>query len=446
LIKKGFVVVYVMKLKEFYNKNKLEEGNKVDFSFEDSNITGTIIPSLNENLMIKMNTGYNAGFDITKIKEIKSTGKAKGVAKATAKKFTKDPKLPTISLLHTGGTIASRVDYKTGGVIAGFEAQDLASMFPEIFELANIEPKLVSNMMSEDMTEENYKQLADAVAKEIKKGVKGIIIGHGTDTLGYSAALLSFMFENCPIPVLIVGAQRSSDRGSSDARINFICAAEFITKTSYKGVATCLHASTNDESCAIINGTRSRKMHTSRRDAFKAINDTPVALVNYKTKEIKWIKNKTEMENANGKFALKDKFEPKTGLVKMHPGINEKIIEFYTKEKYKGLIIEATGLGHTPIGKNEIFIKKIKSLVDSGCIVGITSQCINGRTNNTVYTNLRKVAETGAIYCEDMTSETALMKLSWLLGNYSKKEASELLSKNLRGEISEFSNAETYEE
>jgi glutamyl-tRNA(Gln) amidotransferase subunit D len=207
-----------------------------------------------------------------------------------------------------------------------------------------------------------------------------------------------------------------------------------------------MHNSSNDDNCAIINATKVRKMHTSRRDAFKAINDTPVALVDYKTKEIKWIKEKSEMEKVNGTFKLLNNFEEKVGLLKIHPLISEKEIDFYRKEKYEGLIIEATGLGHTPIRENDSFIKTLKKLIDSECIVGVTSQCLNGRVSSTVYTNLRKVASTGAIYCEDMLPETALMKLSWLLGNYSKTEAKELLNKNLRGEIAPFTRTDTYTE
>jgi glutamyl-tRNA(Gln) amidotransferase subunit D len=186
-------------------------------------------------------------------------------------------------------------------------------------------------------------------------------------------------------------------------------------------------------------------MHTSRRDAFKAINDSPIALVEYKTKNIKWLKDEKAFSDSHREFRLRNKFEEKVGLLKTYPGISEKVLDFYKNEKYKGLIIEGTGLGHTPIGRNEAFVKKIKELIDSGCVVGITSQCINGRVNPTVYSNLRKVSETGAVYCEDMLAETALMKLAWLLGNYGKDEAEKLLGKNLRGEISEYSKIDIYE-
>ncbi len=435
-----------MKLKEFYKKNSLKEGNLIEFDFDGNKVQGTIIPSNSEEeiMMIKLASGYNAGFSTLKIKEIKSLGEAKEVGKAKTIQIKKNLSLPTISILHTGGTIASRVNYSLGGVTASFNLEDLITIFPELPTIANIESVFVANIMSEDMQISHFKKISQTVQEQIKKGVKGVIIGHGTDMLGYSAAALAFELENCPIPVLIVGSQRSSDRGSSDAAMNLICASTFISKTNYKGVAVCMHNSSNDDTCAIINATKVRKMHTSRRDAFKAINDTPIALVDYKTKEIKWIKEKSEMEKQKGEFKLLNNFEEKVGLLKMHPLISEKEIDFYKKEKYKGLIIEGTGLGHTPIRENDSFIKAIKELVESGCIVGITSQCLNGRVSSTVYTNLRKVASTGAIYCEDMLPETTLMKLSWLLGNYTKKEASELLTKNLRGEITPFTRTDTY--
>jgi len=437
-----------MKLKEFYKKNSLKEGNLIEFDFEGNKITGTIIPSNNDEeiIMIKLSSGYNAGFLTSKIKNVTSKGEAKQIGKAKTIQVKNNPSLPTIAILHTGGTIASRVNYAIGGVIASFNLEDLITLFPELPQIANIESVFVANMMSEDLQKEHFQKISKAVNEQIKKGVKGIIIGHGTDMLGYSASTLAFELENCPIPVLIVGSQRSSDRGSSDAAMNLICASLFITKTNYKGVAVCMHNSTNDNFCSILNATKVRKMHTSRRDAFKAINDTPIALVDYGTKEIKWIKEKSEMEKFRGTFKLLNNFEEKVGLIKMHPFITEKEIDFYRKEKYKGLIVEATGLGHTPIRENDSFVKTIKELIDSGCIVGITSQCLNGRVSSTVYTNLRKVASTGAIYCEDMLPETALMKLSWLLGNYTKKEAKEMLAQNLRGEITPFTRTDTYTE
>ncbi len=433
-----------MAVKEFYSKNKIKEGTLIEFEYNKEKISGTVIPTNDNLLNVKLASGYNAGFETDKIKAVKVLGEAKSVGKPKTVEIKKNPSLPTIAVLHTGGTIASRVNYSTGGVIASFNLEDLITLFPELTTIANIESVFVANIMSEDMSAKDYQAISSAVAGQIKKGVKGVIIGHGTDMLGYSAAALTFELENCPIPVLIVGAQRSSDRGSSDAAMNLISAATFITKTNYKGVAVCMHHKSDDDTCAIMPGAKVRKMHTSRRDAFKTINDTPIALVDYKTKEIKWMKDRKELEKSKGEFKLLNKFEEKVGLIKMHPFVTEKELEFYAKEKYRGVIIEGTGLGHTPIRENDSFVKKIKALVDAGCVVGVTSQCINGRVHPFVYTNLRKVNATGAIYCEDMIPETALIKLSWLLGDYPPAKAKELLAKNLRGEISEFTRTDTY--
>ncbi|MDD4250921.1 MAG: Glu-tRNA(Gln) amidotransferase subunit GatD [Candidatus ainarchaeum sp.] len=432
-----------MELLEFLKKNKLNEGCEIEFEFKEELIRGTIIPTNTQNLTIKLDSGYNAGFEINKIKNIKKIKENNDIKQTNKIIIKTNPALPTISLLHTGGTIASRVDYKTGGVYASFKAEDMAAMFPELLKIANFNPTLVSNIMSEDMTLQDYSKIAQAVEKEIQNNSKGIIIGHGTDTLGYSAAFLSFALTNCPIPVIIVGSQRSSDRGSSDAAMNLICASEFIVKSDFKGVAICMHDSTNDDYCAILPATKTRKLHTSRRDAFKPVNDLPIAIVDYKKREVQLIKKENKFLE-NNTFKLKEKYDEKVGLLKIYPGISEKILEYYINEKYNGLIIEGTGLGHTPTGKNEIFIKKIEKLIQSGCVVAMTSQCINGRTNPNVYSTLRKLSKIGVIYCEDMLSETALIKLSWLLGNYKKEEAKKLLNQNIVGEISSFSRVDTF--
>lgn len=437
-----------MNAKEFLKKNSLKESDIVEIAKGNTVFTGTLVPSKDpEFIALKLNSGYNTAIKLDKSVKAKRIGKGKNVKKAAAEKLKKNPKLPTISILHTGGTIASRVNYETGGVIAAFKAEDLLTMFPELREIANFESTLVSNMMSEDMDFAYYTKLVAAIGKEIKKGVRGIIIGHGTDVIGYTAAALSFALENCPIPVLIVGAQRSSDRGSSDAAMNLICAAKFIAETDFAGVAVCMHHSNSDDVCAILPGCKTRKMHTSRRDAFKAINDTPVALVDYKTNGIKFLK-KDYMRRDSGKFRLIPKFVDKIGLLKSHPAMKLEEVEFFRKNKYKGLVIEGTGIGHTAITikKQDDHQKAIKKLIDSGCIVCMTSQCLFGRVHPTIYTNTRKLSEIGVIYCEDMLPETAFVKLAWLLGNFKKEEVRKLMPKNLRGEINKRTEIQEPEE
>jgi len=408
-------------------------GDKVKITTKDDTYEGILMPEADNSVFVKLDSGYNVGIDKKKVKKIEVTGKMK-TAKETKQKIKPKKGLKKIVILHTGGTIASKVDYTSGGVTAKFSAEDLVEMVPSITEYGNIETELVANMMSEDMMFSDHQKIAKAIKKHAEKGADGIIIGHGTDTLGYTAASLSFMFEEINIPVLVVGSQRSSDRGSSDAAMNLVCAAKFIAETDYCGVAVCLHHDSSDDYCAIVPGTKARKMHTSRRDAFKAINSEPIAIVAYKGK----VKFNGKHACKAKKIVLKDKFDESVALLKTTPNMDPKLFEFYCKN-YKGIVIEGTGLGHAPtnLGKNNLAnYETLKKYIAKGGLVAITSQCIFGRVNPNVYTNLRRLADIGCIFCEDMFAETAYIKLSWLLGNYPKK-AKELLSQNIRGEITE---------
>jgi len=285
--------------------------------------------------------------------------------------------------------------------------------------------------------------MAEAIKKHAKKKIAGIIIGHGTDTLGYTAAALSFMFEKINIPVLLVGSQRSSDRGSTDATQNLICAAEFIIKTKFVGVAVCMHNSASDDVCAILPATKTRKMHTSRRDAFKAINDSPIALVDYNKRTVKFLNENYSKKTKDNELILKEKLSEKVGLLKVHPNIDPKLFKFFT-ENYKAFVIEGTGLGHAPtnMGVNLKNFELLKNFIKNGGIVAMTSQCLYGAVHPYVYTNLRKLSEIGCLFCEDMLPETAFIKLSWLMGNYPEDKVKELMVKNLRGEIN---TTRTYE-
>ena len=250
-------------------------GDKVKVVTAKETVEGILMPTESkESVFVKLDNGYNIGIESKKIKKIELIEKFKETEKKTTN-IKVDKKLPTISILHTGGTIASKVDYRTGGVIARFDPEELLAMFPELRSIANIRSRLISNMFSEDMRFAHYKIMAKAIQEEIDKGCDGIILTHGTDTMGYSAAALSFILEGLPVPVILVGSQRSSDRGSSDSAVNLICAAEFIAKTDFSGVAICMHESMDNDTCLILPATKTRKMHTSRRDAFKAINESP---------------------------------------------------------------------------------------------------------------------------------------------------------------------------
>ncbi len=412
----------------------MKPGDTIKVRTKENEFTGILMPNEEtDSVIVKLDNGYNIGISPKSIvkKELLKNKPASDTKKETPLK--KDPKKKTITVLHTGGTIASKVDYETGGVTAHFTASDLIQLVPEIKDIANIETDLVANMMSEDMNFSDYQKIAKAIQRHAKAGTDGIIIGHGTDTLTYTAAALAFMFEEIDIPVILVGSQRSSDRGSSDAAMNLICAAQFISGIDTSGVYICMHENTDDDSCVILPATKTRKMHTSRRDAFKPVNCGPVARIDY-------IDRKLELFNdiyKGNKLTIKPELSDKVGLIKTHTNMSTSLFEFATKN-YKAIVIEGTGLGHAPTSIGKENLKKyeiLKSFIKKGGIVAITSQCIYGRVHPTVYSNLRRLSNIGCIFCEDMLPETAYIKLSWLLGNYSTKETKELLPKNLRGEI-----------
>ncbi|MBU0963194.1 MAG: Glu-tRNA(Gln) amidotransferase subunit GatD [Nanoarchaeota archaeon] len=404
----------------------MKEGDIIEVITNSETIKGTMMPS-SDKLVLKLDNGYNIGIDRKKIKKINLLKKLEKKEKSVSK--IKDNKnLKNILILHTGGTLASRVDYKTGGVSAKFEPEELIDMFPELKDIVNIKSKLLFNIFSENMDFSHYKKIAHEIYNNANK-VDGIILTHGTDTLHYTASALAFMLEDLHIPVILVGAQRSSDRGSSDAFLNLLCASKFIAQTDFAGVAICMHNSSSDDLCSILPACKTRKMHTSRRDAFKAVNANVIAKINRNGE----ISELTKLHEKQGKLKLKDKFEEKVGILKFYPNINKKQIDSF--KGYKGLILEGTGLGHITTDKN--IMNSLKSLIKSGTIVIMTSQCIFGSVNLNVYSTGRELLKLGVISGDDMITETAYIKLAWLLGNYKKNEVKELITKNLRNEISE---------
>jgi len=394
--------------------------------------------------ILKLDNGYNIGIENKRIEKIEVVEKHQK-KKEERHKIEHKEGLPNISILHTGGTIASKVDYRSGGVVAAFSPEDIVSMFPELAEIANIDSELIANMWSDDLRFPHFKLIAKVIEKKLKEGVDGVIIGMGTDNLAVASAALAFIIEQTPIPIILVGAQRSSDRGSSDAAMNLICAAEFIAKTDFAGVAICMHEHSDDKTCAILPPTKTKKLHSSRRDAFKPVNDTIIARVDYNSRKIEFIKKSYNKKDKNRKLVIKPNMEEKVGLLKITINMFPEQFEFF--KGYKGLVIEGTGLGHTPghvpndLAKiHEKIFPAIKKVIDSGCVVVMTTTCVFGRVEMQVYSKGRDLLNLGVIPSEDMLPETAFVKLAWLLGNYKKDEVKELIRKNLRGEISERSD------
>lgn len=434
--------MYSKEIEAVLRRKKITIGDIIKVSKGRETYEGVLMPRIELGntscLVIKLSNGYNTGIKFEKDVEIQKIKSGFRVRKheVKMKKIIFDKKLPTISILGTGGTIASRIDYRTGGVYASFSPEDIVMQIPELKEIANINAEEIMSVMSEDINPDLWGKIAKRVAQDINAGYKGIIVTHGTDTLHYTAAALSFMLRDLPCPVALVGSQRSSDRGSSDAAMNVACAANFVANSDVAEVCTVMHGSMSDDYCLAIRGCKSRKMHTSRRDAFKPVNDEPIAKVYWKSRKIE-ILNKNYRKRSNSKVKVDTKLEPKVALIKCYPGLDPEIFDFYLNKNYKGFVVEATGLGHTPtLGKYSL-LPKVERVVERGLPLVITSQCLYGRTHPTIYHNLRELSKRGAIFAEDMLPEVALVKLMWVLGHTKKLEkVKEMMLTDYTGEIS----------
>lgn len=392
-------------------------GDKVEILIDNKKETGILLDSHDSGVvLLKLDNGYNIGIkkeDITEIKVIEKTIKED-------KKVKKDDELklsgqkPIIDFIITGGTISSKLDPKTGGVSWLINAKELFLVYPEIFEIADIRIKSPFMKASENMNHDDWIKIAKLVGKSLNDpNVKGVIVSHGTDTLHYTGAALSFMLGKLNKPVVLTYSQRSSDRGSSDSRMNLLCSA-YAALSDIAEVILVGHATNNDDFCYALNGTKVRKMHSSRRDAFKPVNTTPIAKV-FPDGKIEIFKDYNK--RSNEKVKVDCVFDERVGLLKFHPSQDPRILDFYRKNQYKGLIIEMTGLGHVATEGKYNFLPAIRDLIKSGCIVFAVPQTLYGRLNPNVYSPGRKLQETGVVYLEDILPETAFVKLGWVLAH-----------------------------
>ncbi len=436
-------LMYSSKLANLFKEKRVAIGDTIRVEKADFAIEGELMPNTeagsDSSIIVKMKSGYNAGilFD-DKVRLEKVSGR-KTKSEFPFAKPKADSKLPKVVIIWTGGTIGSKVAYGEGGVESTVKPEELFYYVPELPEIANISMNHLFSVWSQDLTYTEWQKLADAVAKEINAGARGVVITHGTDTMHYTAAALSFMLKNLNAPVVLTGSQRSSDRGSSDAFLNLIAATRIAAGSDIAEVGICMHASSSDDKMAFIRGTKARKMHTSRRDAFRAINDKPIAYVTLDGK-IAYVGDYRKIGKSSAKVRAETKFEPLVALLKTHPNSDPEVMQYYLEKGYRGFIIEGTGLGHTPIDvahEGRSWLPHIKSAIGESAVVGMTSQTIYGRVHPNVYAPLRVLNNAGVVFCEDMTPETAYVKLGWLLGNYDNERAKELLNKNIAGEIND---------
>jgi len=362
-------------------------------------------------LVIKMKNGYNVGIHVDRVRNVEEIGYKEAVYKIPEQEFPHNPDLPGVTLLGTGGTIASRLDYRTGAVIPAFTPGELYGAVPELADICNLTTKKLFGVFSENMAMEQYIVLARAIGKEIEAGAQGIVVGHGTDTMGHTAAILSFMVQNSPVPIVLVGSQRSSDRPSSDAALNLIHAVRSAAVGDIAEVQICMFGPTSDSYALLHRGTRCRKMHSSYRSTFRTIGEIPLAIVssdgfNYLSKD--YLKR-----NPRRKVEIDPVFNDRTTILYYYPGMKPDLVDALVERGYRGIVIAGTGLGHV----NKPLYGALKRAGDAGVHVVMTVQTLWGYAQMYVYDTGRDLLDVGVVPLDNMLPETALMKLSWVLAH-----------------------------
>jgi glutamyl-tRNA(Gln) amidotransferase subunit D len=381
---------------------------------------GTVLPRADQDdewhIVLKIATGYNIGVDVRTITGMTETGYKKANYKIPEKEFPVTPGLPKVKLLGTGGTIASRLDYRTGAVIPAFTPGELYGAVPELADICNLTTEKLFAVFSENMGPEQYKKLAVAIGREIENGIDGIVIGHGTDTLHYTAAALTYMVQNPPVPIVLVGSQRSSDRPSSDAALNLMHATTAAGHGDIAEVMVCMFGPTSDEYGFLHRGTRVRKMHSSYRSTFRTIGDTPLATVT--RQGVKPIKPDYKRRRHDRNVIIKPYFEEKIGMIYYYTNMQPDMIDSMVDSGYKGIIIIGTGLGHV----NKPLYPAIERAVAKGVHIFMTVQTLWGYVHMFVYDTGRDLMAKGVVPLENMLPEAAYIKLGWVLGQTQDRE------------------------
>jgi glutamyl-tRNA(Gln) amidotransferase subunit D len=410
-------------------------GDFVKLRLAKREVEGRVLESSDSSVvLLKLSSGYNIGLQKENILGGKVLKKFKEMEKGEVE-IKRDAGKKNVGLIVTGGTIASKLDSRTGGVKHLVDVGEFAKFYPELFELVNVSKIEVPFMKaSESMGWEDWRKIAEVVKEMLDDNkIEGVIITHGTDFLHYTSAALGFFLRDLSKPVVLTYSQRSIDRASSDANLNLQCAAQLAMSEAAE-VMLVGHANMDDEYCHALLGSKVRKLHSSRRDAFKPVNIGPLAKV-YVDK-VEWLRDYSPRNSGEVKLDLD--YSDKVALVKFYPGQDSSILDFYAL-KYKGLVIEGSGLGHLPVSESEdSWIPRVKKHIRNGMVVCLAGQSVFGRVDPYVYSNGRELLEAGVIFLEDMLAETAFVKLGWVLGHRGwKGKAKEKMLENISGELNE---------
>ena len=412
-------------------QNNAKVGDSIKIT-SDLTYSGILMPRYesgdDSHIILKLKSGYNVGINITEIQKIEVISGQETKSKEEIKQQKENSSLPKILLISTGGTIASKVDYRTGAVTPALSAAELNEAVPELAKIANIDSEVLFSEYSENLQPEHWLEIAKKLDSLANSDYTGIIIAHGTDTMHYTSSFLSFALSGFSIPIALVGSQRSSDRPSSDAALNLIAATKFLTESNAKGIFVVMHNDSNDDTIVCHKGTRVRKNHTSKRGAFETVGDNPAFIIT----ENKIEKNMDEEFFKNPKYEPKLNLDPKVALVKYHPGYDPKQIKDLADLGFGAIIFEGTGLGH--VGNTMYDV--LKDAKEQGLFLGMTSQCLDGNVSMTVYDSGRDLLDLGVIPLENMIPETALVKAMWAYGN--TKNSDEIKALMLKNIASEF--------
>ena len=412
-------------------ENNAKVGDSIKIT-SDLTYSGILMPRYesgdDSHIILKLKSGYNVGINISEIQKIEVISSQETKSKEEIKQQKENPSLPKILLISTGGTIASKVDYRTGAVTPALSAAELNEAVPELAKIANIDSEVLFSEYSENLQPEHWLEIAKKLDSLANSDYTGIIIAHGTDTMHYTSSFLSFALSGFPIPIALVGSQRSSDRPSSDAALNLIAATKFLTESNVKGIFVVMHNDSNDDTIVCHKGTRVRKNHTSKRGAFETVGDNPAFIIT----ENKIEKNMDEEFFKNPKYEPKLNLDAKVALVKYHPGYDPKQIKDLADLGFGAIIFEGTGLGH--VGNTMYDV--LKDAKEQGLFLGMTSQCLDGNVSMTVYDSGRDLLDLGVIPLENMIPETALVKAMWAYGN--TKNSDEIKALMLKNIASEF--------
>jgi glutamyl-tRNA(Gln) amidotransferase subunit D len=361
-------------------------------------------------IVLKLATGYNVGIAVGNVLDIEEFGYKEAHYKIPEKQFPFSKEKKNVKLLGTGGTIASRLDYRTGAVIPAFSPGELYGAVPELADICNLTTEKLFAVFSENMGPEQYKGLAKAIGEEIRKGTDGIVIGHGTDTMHHTAGILSFMVQNSPVPIVMVGSQRSSDRPSSDAALNLMHATKTAADSDIAEVMVCMFGPTSDEYGLLHRGTRVRKMHSSYRSTFRTIGDIPIAMVD--RNKITPLRQDYKRRRNDRNVDILPYFEEKVAMVYYYPNMQPDMIDSLVENGYRGIVIAGTGLGHI----NKPVYPAIERAVAKGVTIYMTVQTLWGYVHMFVYDTGRDLMAKGIIPAANMLPEVAYVKLAWALG------------------------------